>query len=1609
MSPPLSRPSSAGLLTLGEGPQTTAVALLLLRRLAADPRVAAALLQEGAEGRLRELLLACPPELAGSAEALLALLLDGGDDGGGGSGGYGSAGVRGGGGIPTPTAPLPAEPLLPHTHGAAAPAARRSLFELPGARFAGAASEAAAAPPPVFGGGARGVDSPAPQAWDAAAAQQWARPPPFGVPTTAMSPDGLYYDHHQQQQHYHHHHHHHHHQQHAQHLDPGINAVGAAAAGLDEADARALRARARADWRADAAVASAAAAAAPPRPGHLSLPAVALGAADDQHLFELGVRLQYSDDARLVVPALAELAGSAAADFPAEALLQRPGLLESALALLASPTVCREARAGAAELLLRLLLGLQRSLALARDPELAASAYAMSGAAPAAAGVAVPGEAAAAGSRAGAPQHGGGELLRELVAGVRGADPTCADSHPPLPLPPAGLADAWRQLPGQAERGAQRVDVTAAVHSIVLQALDLARLPDRHFELLPIVEAALPLLCAPLAHFLPPGGGGGGSGGSGSSSGGTAMAAAAAAAAGVASGVNAPVGPEQRAALRDALRAQWRGMLAALARALSSSLAVARAERAAAAAGGDGGALASEALAGSGLVAWDPCSANLLLLALRLVNEAPTDWCTDDVVPQAIADAAEAAALDEAAALALPALRPAARRLLAALRPGALLALEGAGAAHEALAAADRAGVELPGLLAAAARAASSPAAGDALAAAAAAWLASLREALGALGRGAPDADRRLLDVTARGLAAAAAVDGDGGVTADAAADLLVRLLSFNVAGGSSCGAGREAEAVRDAAYRALAEAVDAARGPTAAGAPPAAGMRRLLLAPAALAHIATAGLAAPGTRRAAAHVLLSLAHNGGAEAARALLEWRAWVDCHRHAAAADGDGADADTVAPLAEALDAAGESGAWRARRGSFSWADAEPLVRRLFSKSPSDRAAAARTLRALAAPSRPASPWDDFGTAGAAAAAAHSSSPDREADPLRGVVFDAGDPGARPDPVLDASPALAVEFAEADAAALLDVALNTSLAGDLRRSAAEQLLALAAAPHLAGLLAGAARLEALWRVAAAAWGGGGDGGAGDGGSDGGGCGGPETLLDLQLPVAALALLFCAAARGPEALRWLRSDPDRLLAPALPLLFHPLTSVRRAAARLLAVAVFGGETLRCASFAPSAAAAVAAADATYGAGGALRCLVPPGGRALLLPAPFAAAYKFPFRVVPVEIAAAGADSASASQATAGAASTAASRRLVAQQRLLRAAGGDAAAARRLLDAPQTGALDAPPALVRATAATLAALDFPALAAAALEAVANARSHPECAQALRALRRLASSSAPGLRALAAAPWGAALGRLLGAAPVTEDDQRLWLELLPLVERALLGAHWPQGQYAHLAVLLRQSALPWLRQPGAVDDAGRPPLAAIEAEVAEDAVTGALAPATARRLRVAVSRRALQTLLQLLRAARRHGGGGAQMDALRALGGPQFLVMLATGVVGRPDGDAACRALAAAALEEALAALQAARMAPSRHGGAANLNGEEPCWENSLLACLEPLVARALMPIAAQRAAGFRLKALARPALRCLAALPRLLPVDVWAGAWAAVGGTFWLSRCGPRLHLVAA
>jgi hypothetical protein len=166
-----------------------------------------------------------------------------------------------------------------------------------------------------------------------------------------------------------------------------------------------------------------------------------------------------------------------------------------------------------------------------------------------------------------------------------------------------------------------------------LQTAELLKQPERHYELLPLLEEALPLLAAPLRHLQPS-----------------------------SSNAQQPADlhhqqqqwwqqqrlqltGEQRQQLQQHLQAVWRGLLAALSRALAACSAVGAADRAAAASasltGGSSGssaltaavaavvaAVPPDAAAGSaalaaggggdgGLCVWDLPTLNLLMLALR--------------------------------------------------------------------------------------------------------------------------------------------------------------------------------------------------------------------------------------------------------------------------------------------------------------------------------------------------------------------------------------------------------------------------------------------------------------------------------------------------------------------------------------------------------------------------------------------------------------------------------------------------------------------------------------------------------------------------------------------------------------------------------------------------------------------------------------------------------------------------------------------------------------------------------------------------------------------------------------------------------------------------------
>jgi hypothetical protein len=233
---------------------------------------------------------------------------------------------------------------------------------------------------------------------------------------------------------------------------------------------------------------------------------------------------------------------------------------------------------------------------------------------------------------------------------------------------------------------------------------------------------------------------------------------------------------------------------------------------------------------------------------------------------------------------------------------------------------------------------------GESLRQVAGGWLVTMEKAMAALGQGGAASDRQLVEVAVRGLAAAATAAEEAPVATAAA--MLLRLLSYRIGGDGS--QPQAPSDVQEAAYERLLQlltAVDSSALGNAV-APGPRGVVRLVLAQPTLELLATAGLSAPATRRAAAQVLLEALRAGGAEAAAAVLGWHAWVECHR------GD----PDVSCLVDCLDACSDHS--KAPRQSevaaTLWTGrVATLVRGLFSRAADERARAGRALLAVVAP--------------------------------------------------------------------------------------------------------------------------------------------------------------------------------------------------------------------------------------------------------------------------------------------------------------------------------------------------------------------------------------------------------------------------------------------------------------------------------------------------------------------------------------------------------------------------------------------------------------------------------------------------------------------------------
>lgn len=226
------------------------------------------------------------------------------------------------------------------------------------------------------------------------------------------------------------------------------------------------------------------------------------------------------------------------------------------------------------------------------------------------------------------------------------------------------------------------------------------------------------------------------------------------------------------------------------------------------------------------------------------------------------------------------------------------------------------------------------------------------------------------------------------------------------------------------------------------------------------------------------------------------------------------------------------------------------------------------------------------------------------------------------------------------------LLSVLSNASLVLELRRSAAEQLLTLAAQPRLLDTLAAPDALRELVRQAAP---GVATNGAGEWPAlcsaryksrpdsrctaayrdlrrelsvswlhkvvnhrfspysiliaEAMDLAAAMSVFEQQLPVACLQLLFTLAARSRAVRGWFLANPTARLVPLLPLAFHGLASVRGALARLLAALLV-----------------LPAAEAATGYASAYDHALSASGP-LPLPRPFCEALALPFAAQPIDL----------------------------------------------------------------------------------------------------------------------------------------------------------------------------------------------------------------------------------------------------------------------------------------------------------------------------------------------------------------------------------------------------
>ncbi|GLI61366.1 hypothetical protein VaNZ11_003729, partial [Volvox africanus] len=1009
-------------------------------------------------------------------------------------------------------------------------------------------------------------------------------------------------------------------------------------------------------------------------------------------------------------------------------------------------------------------------------------------------------------------------------------------------------------------------------------------------------------------------------------------------------------------------RAKWVQLLQALSRALVANLSMARAESPPIVQ-----AFARDAMAGPLPPVLNAPAAAVLGLATRLLAALPRELWTAEVVPAVLTDTLAAIARDEVLTALLPGVRRTLLPLLAVLRPDVTILLEVAAAGEAALAAGEAAMWQLPALHH-----------GGELATME--WLRQLYAALPALYLPGQDS---LLEGLVQGLAL---VCGSGDLNTQSSRDgasASPRLgpASPSAEGGAQ-GRGRagicnssspthQPNARAEAQWVQQSEEVFLAllshsspsvamacysllEGLLADGrAQPGQPLLRLLARRAVVERLVVLGLSDERTRRQVARILMGVLPDVDMQSC--IRPWSFWIRLY----AADPQ------VGALAASLEASerrcrerspSPGGRWGgpevqdlgagAAAPPFEWSWLRGLLLELYSADAERRRAAARHLS------------EDLKEANVAVFAAPHDP--HVIDPFRVCL----DSGVRDDLVVPAAnPRLARSFRPADVSNLLAILANGELALELRRSAAEQMLALAAEERLREVLEQEASVYVITCVAALR-----DPATGSSltasqvgapGSQGLVPPTPDLLstLDVQLPLAAVNLLFVLAAHSPKTRAWLVSErslgaaarqaggPDSadtgaltgantivaeegrdegdslggskrggglemIVGGILPMVFHSMVTVRRAVARLLAALCFGSQADRWSGWSalatgpgprpemtPSAAARQWAAAAPTGAG-----RTSSAGDVLLLPYPFQRCYGFPCRVTWVRLppACQPAVEEEALEGKPRLQDLLSEQRhlvvlLIQERQALNAAGGDLSRLLALMnDRPDClGGL--PPAAQHTLAASVRAVAPGGLVSRSLAAVRAATSHQECTVALRELQ-LAVYSRQGAAALAAVDWQVHFEALLSTSPISPEDHALWVELLQPLRRALASGGMSHAQLVHLAEYLAGSALDVLSAPeAAVEPPGLPVALAGSAMLS-------IQPDQHSQLLCTLT--VLATLVDLVRFARTRLPAHQGLRVLAALSLPKLLRTLGVAYLDNAAASYGCRAQAVQLLQE---------------------------------------------------------------------------------------------------------